>query len=152
MTKLTEQLFEGTSYPDRQEEMDRVLTQVTGVNVLLEEVLIRIKPPSRRTVITYSTRCIDLNDYDFWTIRVTLLFTGEQWSIHLCGPQYGMRRPGSLWVLFEGYKIYKILDVKPLGTLAAHAAVLAQTKGTDGLKADMQIKAMQAFHDAWTRR
>jgi hypothetical protein len=118
------------------------------VDVHLEEVLMRIKPPSRRTVITYSIPRVDLNDYDFWSIRVTLRSTGEQWSIHVCGAQYGMRKPGSPWILFAGYKVHKVLDVKPFGTLAAYAAALTQTKGTKGLEADMQTKAMQAFHDA----
>ncbi|KAH7402116.1 hypothetical protein DE146DRAFT_455846 [Phaeosphaeria sp. MPI-PUGE-AT-0046c] len=129
MSKLAEQLFK-------------------GMDMILEEVVLRPKSIIRRSIIHYDDKRIDFNDYDFWVVRVTSRTTGQQWAIHIAGAQYYMDKPFSLWHDFTEQWVHKILAVRPFGTLERYAKAKAQTKGTVGLEADMQIQAMQAWHEA----
>jgi hypothetical protein len=119
-----------------------------GLNFHLEELSLRILPPSRRTLLRSANASFDFNDYDFWVIRATSRTSAHQYAIHLTGAQYGIHSAGSAWHDFADAHVYKILGVHAFGTLARYAARMSSTKGVAGLEFDVQAQAMAAWHGA----
>ncbi|CAO2649189.1 Nn.00g101380.m01.CDS01 [Neocucurbitaria sp. VM-36] len=128
MKKLTEQLFE-------------------GMDVLIEEVRLRLKPIARRTVIVYEDAKVDFNDYDYWTIRITSRSTGKQTAVDICGPQYDIQLCGFDWDYLCRTYVEKILSVQPFGSLADYTAAMIDLKGLGGFEFEMGAGAMKVFHE-----
>jgi hypothetical protein len=82
-----------------------------GLNFHLEELSLRILPPSRRTLRS-ANASFDFNDYDFWVLRATSRTSAHQYAIHLAGAQYGIHSAGSAWHDFADAHVYKILGVQ----------------------------------------
>jgi hypothetical protein len=118
------------------------------MDVLLEENSLRIQPPKRRKVLTYSNALFDLNDYDFWVLRATSRTTAQQWTIHLCGAQYGIHTTSSLWPDFMKKFVYKILAIKPFGTIERYMTAVSKLKSTEAMEFELQSEAMRAVHSA----
>jgi hypothetical protein len=141
------------------------------MNVHIEELMVRITPPERRTVISmlrpvnhgifndrllngipllvYATSRYDLNSYNHWLLRVTSRSTGKQWAIYLTGAQYDLPLPIFEWDFMQKHLINEILAVKPFGALEAYATAMtsgSNAKGTEGLMIGVQAGAMHTFH------
>ncbi|KAF2832257.1 hypothetical protein CC86DRAFT_401024 [Ophiobolus disseminans] len=119
-----------------------------GMDVILEEVLFSLNPPRRGTCISYGCKAVDLHDFDHWLIRITSCATGNQWAIDIAGAQYDSHISCIPWILACPKLISRTLAVLPFGTMERYAVAMADTKGTDGVEIDVQMKAMQAFHAA----
>ncbi|KAF1920192.1 hypothetical protein BDU57DRAFT_6225 [Ampelomyces quisqualis] len=131
--------------------MSLLATQlVEGLEILLEEVVLRRKSYNRSTTVRFTNNLMDLNDHDFWVIRATSHLTGQQWTMHLTGAQYNIHNEwcGMPWADFCKIHVHRILAIKPFGTLHKYAKTIAQTKTVKGMETDVQLQAVQAFHDA----
>ncbi|KAH7072710.1 hypothetical protein BKA63DRAFT_604409 [Paraphoma chrysanthemicola] len=119
---------------------------VESMDVKLEDILIRPRPTTRRTVILRPDATIVLNDNDHWLIRITLNTTGEQYALDISGAQYNHHTYLSPWSSACDTFIAKILLVKPFGTLQKYVRDISDLKDLAGLEAEVQADAMASFH------
>ena len=117
------------------------------MNVLVEEVRLRLKSPARRTVIVDESGRINCNDYDYWLMRITSRSTGKQWAVDCSGPQYDIQFPGFDWSFLLKYFAEEIQTVKPFGSLEEYTAGLIDIKGLRGLELEIGSGAMRTFHE-----
>lgn len=104
----------------------------TDMDVVIEEVRLRLKPSARRTVIVNESGDIDCNDYDYWLLRVTSRSIGKQWAIDFFGPQYNIRFPCFDRGFLLKYFAEETQTGKPFGFLAEYTASLIDMKGLGG--------------------
>jgi len=110
--------------------------------------MFRLVPPERRTVVHYHDNGVDLNDYDHWFLHATSRITGEQWAINIAGDQSAIGVPGIPWIYARHAFVKEVIAYFPLGSLEKYTVAMSQTKSLLGLDADVNIKAMEAFHAA----
>jgi hypothetical protein len=116
------------------------------MDVVLEDVMLRIQPPMRTTLILYGENIVDFNDYEHWLIRVTSRISRKQWAIDIAGAQYGHHVSCAPWHVVLDNFIDRILLVKPFGTQEQLIKAVGEMKSVAGMEADVQAKAMEAFH------
>tara|TARA_R110002003_G_scaffold110_5_gene9293 strand:- start:6122 stop:6802 length:681 start_codon:yes stop_codon:yes gene_type:complete len=116
------------------------------MDVVLEDVMLRIQSPQRTTLILYGEKVVDFNDYEHWLIRVTSRTSRKQWAIDIAGAQYGHHVYFAPWQVVLDNFIERILLVKPFGTQEQLIKAVGELKSVAGMEADVQAKAMEAFH------
>lgn len=120
--------------------------QIKGMDVELEDILVRTKPPARRTIILRPDATIALNDNDHWLIRITSRTTRKQYALDISGAQHNHHIYLSPWATACSSFIAKILLVKPFGTLEKLVRDTSDLKDLAGLEAEVQADAMASFH------